>query len=276
MRFPTRLLCLLLLSLVASLSGRPASASTSIYLQTSGVVQGPILGEATAIAHANWIDIFAYSWGVAVPVGPAGVPSGPAQPQALTVTKNFDRSSVKLLTATLNGEMLQPWTMEFVNGSTLAVYYRITMTGAHIMADQQSGSSEIPTESISFAYSTITLIDVLQGISATFNWSSTGTAAVATQSFLAKGILLPPAPNPTRGETQFRFSLPSGMDSDLSLFDAQGRRVRALHHGPASAQSVVSVWDGTDDSGAKVAPGIYVARLAYAGEVVTQHFAVVR
>jgi type VI secretion system Hcp family effector len=276
MRMRTRMLLFLLLPVVGSLLGRPASASTSMVLHAVGTSQGNIAGESTVSGHNSWIDIFAYSWGIEVPIGSNGQPTGPAMPTALSLMKSFDRSSLKLLAATQTQELFSTWTMDFVNNSTLAVYYRIALTGARIISLQQSGSSETPSESMSLSYSSITLTDVLQSISVTYNWNAPGPAAIVTQGILAKGILLPPSPNPTRGLTQFRFSLPSGMDSDLTLFDAQGRVVRELHHGSASTASVVSVWDGTDDGGMKVAPGIYMARLAYPGAVVTQHFAVVR
>ncbi len=275
MRIRTRSLFLLFLPVVCSLLARPVSASTSMVVQAVGSVQGPIQGESPVPGHANWIDILSYSWGVAVPIGTNGLPSGPAKPTPLVLMKSFDRASLKLLAAANSQEALTTWSMDFVNSASMTTYYRIALSGAHLIAIEQSGSSEPPIESVSLSYSTITFTDVIQGISVTYNWNTSGEVAVVTQE-LAKGILLPPSPNPTRGQTQFRFSLPNGMNSDLTLFDAQGRVVRELHHGPTSAQSVVTAWDGTDAGGIKVAPGIYMARLAYAGAVVTQHFAVVR
>ena len=275
MRMRARMFSLLLLTVAGSMIGRPASASTSMVLRAVGALQGTIQGESIVSGHNTWIDIFSYSWGMEVPIGSNGQPTGPARPTALNLMKGFDRASLKLLGAGQTEETFTTWTMEFVDNATLAVYYRIALTGAHIVSYQQSGSSEPPSESVSLAYASITHTDVLQGISVTYNWNAPGPAAIATQ-ILAKGILLPPSPNPTRGQTQFRFSLPNGMASDLTLFDAQGRVVRELHHGSASTASLVSVWDGTDEAGMKVAPGIYMARLAYQGAVVTQTFAVVR
>ena len=276
MRIRTRMLFLLFLTLVCSLLGRPASAATNMVLQAVGSVQGTILGESNVASHVNWIDILSYSWGIEVPIGPNGEPTGPARPTALNLMKSFDRSSVKLLTAAQTGEVLTTCRIDFVESGTATVYFRIALTNGHLISIQHSGSSEPPTESLSLSYSQITLTDVAQGISVTYDWNGAGVAAVVTQQMLAKGILLPASPNPTRGQTQFRFSLPSGMVSELTLFDAQGRVVRELHHGSTSAESMVTTWDGTDNGGVKVAPGIYMARLAYPGAVVTQQFAVVR
>lgn len=274
MRSRTLLPCSLLLA--CSLVVRPALASTDMVLQVTGSIQGPILGGSSVPGHTGWIDALSYSWGVDVPIGANGLPTGLAKPSPLSLMKAFDHASLKLLAATQTEEVLPTWTMDFQDHGTSVVYYRIAMSGAHLMSVQQSGSSETPIESASFSYSTITFTDVAQAISVTFNWSSSGVAAIAAQGMLARGILLPPTPNPTHGDTQFRFSLPSGSEAELTLFDAQGRVVRELHHGMTSTQSVVTAWDGTDDKGARVAPGIYMARLAIPGAVVTQHFAVIR
>lgn len=265
---------LFILPLVCSLAGRPVSAGTDMVLQISSNVQGNIAGESVVPGHTTWIDVLSYSLGVNVPIGANGVPTGPARPSEVNLMKAFDRSSIKLLSATSGNEQLT-CTMEFQNTANNVVYYRIALAGAHIISLQQSGSSEEPTESVSLAYSTITFTDVLQGISVVYSWNAGGSAGT-TPGELAKGILLPPAPNPTRGATQFRFSLPKEGDAELTLFDMQGRLVRELHHGWTSGQSVIKAWDGTDDRGVKVEPGVYMARLAYPGAVVTQRFSVVR
>ena len=55
-------------------------------------------------------------------------------------------------------------------------------------------------------------------------------------------------------------------EAELALFDLQGRKLRTLLKGtyPAGEQSVL--WDGRDDAGNRIAPGVYLARLASGGE----------
>jgi hypothetical protein len=52
--------------------------------------------------------------------------------------------------------------------------------------------------------------------------------------------------------------------------------IRTLHKGWTAAEPKIAEWNGTDEHGAKVPPGMYLARLAYPGTVVTQRFTVIR
>jgi hypothetical protein len=76
--------------------------------------------------------------------------------------------------------------------------------------------------------------------------------------------LLPNAPNPFTAATQtvIRYDLREGSAVRLNIYDVTGRRVRALMNGirQASGRYPVS-WDGRDDHGRAVAPGIYLYRL---------------
>ncbi|MGH7725357.1 MAG: FG-GAP-like repeat-containing protein [Candidatus Eiseniibacteriota bacterium] len=78
-------------------------------------------------------------------------------------------------------------------------------------------------------------------------------------------------PNPSRNGTSLVYALPRSGFVRLALHDAGGRRVRQLIDGNASAGPGSAVWDGRDDAGRRVAPGLYFARLAFEGhEVVSK------
>jgi len=83
---------------------------------------------------------------------------------------------------------------------------------------------------------------------------------VATSTGIPTGgsdskLFLSVAPNPIRSETVIAHHIPAGGTATIDVFDLAGRRVRTLQ----SSGSVV--WDGRDDSGRNVAPGIYFVRL---------------
>jgi hypothetical protein len=80
-------------------------------------------------------------------------------------------------------------------------------------------------------------------------------------SFLAQN-----APNPFAAHTTFQFGLARAGDAALEIFDTQGRHVRRLVRGALPAGSHVAAWDGADDAGAPVAPGVYVCRLVTSAE----------
>ncbi len=73
-------------------------------------------------------------------------------------------------------------------------------------------------------------------------------------------------PNPFNPRTSVRFELPAAGRVDLRIYDPAGRLVRALvadEERDAGAHEIG--WDGTDESGAPVAAGIYFVRLTADG-----------
>ena len=75
------------------------------------------------------------------------------------------------------------------------------------------------------------------------------------------GARLSAGPNPFLDELSLRFVSPSSADAAITaeIFDATGRRIRALAGQAASGVANLS-WDGRDQSGRPVAPGIYLIK----------------
>ncbi len=65
------------------------------------------------------------------------------------------------------------------------------------------------------------------------------------------------APNPFQGETVLRFDLPRTTQVDLSVYDAQGRRVRTLVDRQIDPGFHSVPWDGRDEHGRELASGVY-------------------
>ncbi len=84
------------------------------------------------------------------------------------------------------------------------------------------------------------------------------------------------APNPALGAARVGFTLPSATSVELSVFDAQGRRVRTLASGERTAGKWSEVWDGRDAVGTPVGSGLYFVRLEALGRVLTRRMAYVR
>ncbi len=79
-------------------------------------------------------------------------------------------------------------------------------------------------------------------------------------------------PEPSRGTTVLRFSLPAAGPARLDILDVAGRRVRRLVDGARSAGRHEVAWDGTDSTGRLVPAGAYFARLDCATHVRTRRF----
>lgn len=87
------------------------------------------------------------------------------------------------------------------------------------------------------------------------------TGAPATPA-LAAGTLR--FANPYRPGGTMRFGAGSGGRVRADLFDAGGRRVRTLADRVAAAGDLVLAWDGRDDAGTAVPPGVYFVRVTTA------------
>lgn len=74
-----------------------------------------------------------------------------------------------------------------------------------------------------------------------------------------------PKPNPSNGATLFSYALPLDGPVRLRVYGANGRVVRTLADGAQVAGLHVVRWNGLDDAGHRVAPGVYYARFEAAG-----------
>jgi len=93
-----------------------------------------------------------------------------------------------------------------------------------------------------------------------------GTDPVGVPERPAATFLGQNAPNPFfRGTTAIRFGLATPGAVELSIFDTQGRRVRQLVNGALPAGDHLATWNGADDGGARVKPGVYYYRLITPG-----------
>ncbi len=85
--------------------------------------------------------------------------------------------------------------------------------------------------------------------------------------------LAAPAPNPASGSVMLRITLPTTDRADLAIHDVSGRRVRTVLTGVHGPGEHAVRWDGRDDAGHALAPGLYFVRLETAGRVLTQRIA---
>ncbi len=84
------------------------------------------------------------------------------------------------------------------------------------------------------------------------------------------------APNPCGARASISFDLVTPGVVELSLHDVAGRRVRTLIDGRLGAGSHLLEWDGRDNQGRPLAPGVYFARLGSRGGIATQKLVIVR
>jgi hypothetical protein len=74
-------------------------------------------------------------------------------------------------------------------------------------------------------------------------------------------LTLRASPEPARGPVRFAVAAPASGSQTLELHDIAGRRVRLLSSGWQPAGGHTVTWDGRDDAGLPLPPGIYLATL---------------
>ncbi|MCA9752080.1 MAG: S8 family peptidase [Gemmatimonadetes bacterium] len=85
-----------------------------------------------------------------------------------------------------------------------------------------------------------------------------GTAAPAFEA--AGDVAIRAEPNPFRDRTRIRFDAAPSRDVAVDVFDVAGRRVRALPTA-AGRPDRETTWDGRDEAGLLLAPGVYFLRV---------------
>ena len=102
------------------------------------------------------------------------------------------------------------------------------------------------------------------------------SVAVGDAPRRAPFALAPASPNPFHGSTQFSYTLAERGRAELSVFDLQGRVVRALVASDQEPGRHTVQWDGRDAAGRPVAAGPYFARLTQRGQRTSEAVVVIR
>lgn len=101
-----------------------------------------------------------------------------------------------------------------------------------------------------------------------------GWCVVGVTSPASPAVGLSAAPNPVVSGTAIRYSVPVAGDVELSVLDITGRRVRRLASGAMRPGEQVVHWNGRDDDGRRVPPGVYLFLLRAPGVVETKRLTV--
>ena len=93
-----------------------------------------------------------------------------------------------------------------------------------------------------------------------------GSARIPSQRF----FLYPAQPNPFSTYSVINYSLAVGDVAVLKVYDLVGNEVRTLANDYRPAGFYTAFWDGADNSGETLTPGIYFCRLQVGEETLTQ------
>jgi hypothetical protein len=93
---------------------------------------------------------------------------------------------------------------------------------------------------------------------------------------LPRSVELNVYPNPSRGQASVHFAVPVRAKVRLSVHDLAGRTIRTLTDATLDRGWHDAGWDGTNDHGARVAPGVYFFRLTLNSAVTAESVALRR
>ena len=100
-----------------------------------------------------------------------------------------------------------------------------------------------------------------------FDWGTAcygimgASAAPAQDLGLGPNLLQQNAPNPFATDTQIAYTIPVTGRAEIHIYDTQGRKVRVLTEGTRVAGTYAAKWNGRDEQGTSVPPGIYFYEL---------------
>ena len=152
------------------------------YLYVEGTNQGKIEGSCRVAGHEGMIIVQGLDHTVSIPKNPqTGLPSGKRVHEAMTMTKEIDKSSPKLLQALCSGEQMKEVRLEFYRISPAGKeekYYTIKLENAIVT----NARAWIPNcldplngqfghmEDVSFTYEKIVWTWVPDGIESEDRW----------------------------------------------------------------------------------------------------------
>ncbi|MBK6733147.1 MAG: hypothetical protein IPG61_03515 [bacterium] len=124
-------------------------------------------------------------------------------------------------------------------------------------------------------------VNVFAGVSVD-GWAIAAAAQPSGVTDLQPGVtgalltLSPPTPSPFGNSTRLALDLTAAGHVRVEVFQLDGRRVRTLMDGEASAGANMVVWDGRDDRGRRVSSGVYLINVSRGSETASRRVTFVR
>ena len=103
---------------------------------------------------------------------------------------------------------------------------------------------------------------MLEAVPATTKSGAVGIMFQRPEIPIVHTELFDPSPNPFNPSTELKFTLAAAGDVELVIYDLRGRKVKTLMHDDLESGEHTATWMGQDDAGARVASGMYLARLS--------------
>jgi hypothetical protein len=98
--------------------------------------------------------------------------------------------------------------------------------------------------------------------------STTSAGDAGLEGVASARLSMTARPNPTDTSLDLTIAGPNISEVSIVVYDVAGRLVRRLHQGKLETSTVR--WDGADDQGRRVEPGVYFCRVLSGGRVAVE------
>ncbi len=199
-------------------------------------------------------------------------PGGAAQPVAVCVADNAQHLP-SIDTDGQHGAIIS-WQDFRESQSTPHVYLHCVLSGGNLAPRWGVAGERLSTNSMAQRAPAV-LLTAYAGAVAVWEDDASGSTGVPgisaeqSQACCLTGVddatsrtieVSPAGPNPFRQAVRLTAALAARSSLTLEVFDVQGRRLRTLARGSFGPGMHAFEWDGTQESGARVAPGLYLLR----------------
>lgn len=132
-------------------------------------------GESTQLADGQ-IECYSFSFGISNPIDWAtGAASGRREYSSIAISKRVDKASPLLMKALVTNQIVEGVFKFFrppADGKAASEhFYTIEIKHGRVESVSQSGGMDVPTESVTFAYRSITCTFVKGGVTHADDWS---------------------------------------------------------------------------------------------------------
>jgi type VI secretion system secreted protein Hcp len=141
-------------------AARQAGSSVDAYLAVTSRRQGAVRGEAQVPGHADEINVIGWRWGMTAPSSALSASTtGRRVHQALLVEKHIDRSSVPLMTALCNNDVLRTVKLALRKAGTgQDDYFEMELSDVRVIGlDMEAAQDGSLFETVKFTYQRISL-----------------------------------------------------------------------------------------------------------------------
>ena len=103
------------------------------------------------------------------------------------------------------------------------------------------------------------------------------TTGISEKPLKTSTIQLSISSNPAKGIVDIRYEIPDRSPAELKIYDASGRLVRTLVKNQSLGSKICTTsWDGRDDNGRLLPPGVYFCKLEIGGYRVIKRLILIR